>query len=583
MVGNPPDSGNSKSWVCMNSACKAVLSSEDTFCKRCSCCICHLFDDNKDPTLWLVCGSDSSDLDSCGLSCHVECAIQHQKAGVVNLGESLQLDGSYCCASCGKVSGIFGFWRKQLAIAKDARRVDILCYRISLSYRLLEGTSHFKIMHEVVSEAKAKLETEVGPVSGVSAKMARGIVSRLSVAGDVQKLCSLAIEKADQWLSSIADANPNGRSVCCNDHLLKLDFLPAACRFHFEDITSSTMVIVLKETSSLEGNVIEGYKLWYCNSREQETEKMPVIFPKNQRRILISNLQPCTEYTFRIISFTESGDLGHSESKCFTRSVEIIQKISEKSRAQAATGSSGFKVRNLGKILRLAWAHEHGGLEGFRGDSAEGESCRHSGGEEPEGSVQEHRRHPSVSCGLNLNMLSALGMNPEFLASIGCSDSDAYDKNGSTGSDTCEDSQTWTVRECGEIPAVESKPDICRKRTGVADEEMYDGDSTLVNASPPRLSNGCSGRLDDHYEYCVKILRWLECERHIGRDFRMKFLTWFSLRSTEQERRVVHTYIDTLVDDPGSLAGQLVDSFSGIVTCKRLRNGSCGELCAADF
>lgn len=469
----------------------------------------------------------------------------------------------------------------------------------------------------MVSDAKAKLETEVGPVSGVSAKMARGIVSRLSVAGDVQKLCFLAIEKADEWLSSIADANPNGRSVCCNDHLLKLshlefqvgnpykscfffglvagDFLPAACRFHFEDITSSTVVIVLKETSSLEGNVIMGYKLWYSKSGEQETDQMPVTFPKNQRRILISNLQPCTEYTFRIISFTESGDLGHSESKCFTRSVEIFHKISENSRAQAAssgarreakvpaTGSSGFKVRNLGKILRLAWAHEHGGREGFRGDSSEGESCRHSGAEEPEGSVQEHRRHPSASCGLNLNMLSALGMNPEFLASIGCSDGDVSDKNGSAGSDTSEDSQTWAVPESGEIPAVESKRDVCRKRAGASDEDMYDGDSTLVNASPPRLSGGWSGRLDDRYEYCVKILRWLECEGHIGRDFRMKFLTWFSLRSTEQERRVVHTYIDTLADDPGSLAGQLVDSFSGIVACKRLRNGSCGELCAADL
>lgn len=86
-------------------------------------------------------------------------------------------------------------------VAKDARRVDILCYRIFLSYRLLYGTSGFKELHQVVEEAKAKLEKEVGPVDGVSAKMARGIVSRLSIAGDIQKLCSAAIEKADKWLS----------------------------------------------------------------------------------------------------------------------------------------------------------------------------------------------------------------------------------------------------------------------------------------------------------------------------------------------------------------------------------------------
>lgn len=96
-------------------------------------------------------------------------------------------------------------------VAKDARRVDILCYRIYLSYRLLDGTSRFQELHEIIKEAKAKLETEVGPVNGVSAKMARGIVSRLSVAGDVQKLCSRAIEKADEWLANISSMNPNCR------------------------------------------------------------------------------------------------------------------------------------------------------------------------------------------------------------------------------------------------------------------------------------------------------------------------------------------------------------------------------------
>lgn len=100
--------GISNSWICKNSACRAVLSVDDTFCRRCSCCICHLFDDNKDPSLWLVCMSESGQGDSCGLSCHIECALQREKVGVVDLGQLMQLDGSYCCASCGKVSGILG-------------------------------------------------------------------------------------------------------------------------------------------------------------------------------------------------------------------------------------------------------------------------------------------------------------------------------------------------------------------------------------------------------------------------------------------------------------------------------------------
>lgn len=102
-------------------------------------------------------------------------------------------------------------WKKQLNVAKDARRVDVLCYRIFLSYRLLNGTSRFKELHKLINDAKAKLETEIGPLNGVSAKMARGIVSRLPIAAEVQKLCSLAIDKADEWLATVSDTNPNHR------------------------------------------------------------------------------------------------------------------------------------------------------------------------------------------------------------------------------------------------------------------------------------------------------------------------------------------------------------------------------------
>jgi hypothetical protein len=102
-------------------------------------------------------------------------------------------------------------WKKQLNIAKDARRVDVLCYRIYLSYRLLNGTSKFKDLHQMIQEAKAKLETEVGPLDGVSAKMARGIVSRLPIASDVQRLCTLAIEKADNWLATVPNLNSGSK------------------------------------------------------------------------------------------------------------------------------------------------------------------------------------------------------------------------------------------------------------------------------------------------------------------------------------------------------------------------------------
>ncbi|CAI0389885.1 unnamed protein product [Linum tenue] len=473
-----PNFVSSNSWICKNAACRAVLSIDDSFCKRCSCCICHSF----------------ANEDSCGLSCHIECAFQHEKVGVVDHGQLMQLDGSYCCASCGKVSGIIESWKKQLTIAKDARRVDLLCYRIYLCYRLLDGTSRFKELHEPIKEAKAKLETEVGPLDGVSAKMARGIVSRLPIAADVHKLCTLATERADEWLGSASNVNSSCREGS----------LPAACRFFFEEVTASSVIIILIEMSASSSDDIKGYKLWYTKSREETPPKEPIsVFPKTQRRILISNLQPCTEYTFRIVSYTESGDLGHSEAKCFTKSVEIFRKLPSSSSAAANGGTkdattegssdlSGFRVRELGKIIRMAWAQERACSDGYCCDAADSAK--------PEST--QHQR---------------------------------------------------------------------------ANEEVHDCDSTLINGSPFRPSRG-SGSLDENFESCVKIIRWLECGGHIDQEFRLKLLTWFSLRSTEQERRVVHTFIRTMIDDPSSLAEQLIDSFSDIVSNKRPRNGFCSKL-----
>lgn len=595
---SPSDFGRSNSWICKNSACRAVLSKDDTFCRRCSCCICHLFDDNKDPSLWLVC-SESTEGDSCGLSCHIECALQHEKVGVVDHGQLMQLDGGYCCASCGKVTGILECWKKQLNIAKDARRVDVLCYRIYLSYRLLNETSRFKELHEMVLEAKAKLETEVGPVNGVSSKMARGIVSRLPIASDVQKLCSLAIEKADELLA--ADDNPESKEGS----------LPAACKFVFEEVTASSVKIILLEMSNVSSDDIKGFKLWYYKSRVEPHTKDPIcVFPKSQRRILISNLQPCTEYTFRIVSYTDMGDLGHSEAKCFTKSIEVLEKnpsssvemdtkkeniqtegnsSGSKMEPDSTMADSGFKVRDLGKILHLAWAQEQGCFEGFcRADTKN--CCGQS--EVVVKPSNPEKQLPSVSRGLDLNVVSVPDLNEELTPPFessrdednGCTLQQAVEADDDAASHDLEKnlarphgsggSQTWN-HGTGEVPAVDSRVvgDASRKRAAAStNEEAHDCDSTLINGSPLRASDG-SFSLDENFEYCVKVIRWLECQGHIKQEFRLKLLTWFSLRSTEQERRVVNTFIQTLIDDPSSLAGQLVDSFSDIISNKRPRNG----------
>ena len=85
-------------------------------------------------------------------------------------------------------------------VAKDTRRVDILCYRVSISQRLLQGTENYKKLYEIVDEAIKKLELEVGPLTGSPAKIGRGIVNRLSSGPEVQKLCGFALESLDSLL-----------------------------------------------------------------------------------------------------------------------------------------------------------------------------------------------------------------------------------------------------------------------------------------------------------------------------------------------------------------------------------------------
>ncbi|KAL8138377.1 LOW QUALITY PROTEIN: hypothetical protein V2J09_004378 [Rumex salicifolius] len=69
--------------LCENLACRASLGPEDGFCRRCSCCICHAYDDNKDPSLRLTCNSDPpNDGVSRGLSCHLKCALKNERSGL---------------------------------------------------------------------------------------------------------------------------------------------------------------------------------------------------------------------------------------------------------------------------------------------------------------------------------------------------------------------------------------------------------------------------------------------------------------------------------------------------------------------
>jgi len=74
---------------------------------------------------------------------------------------------------------------------------------------------------------------------------------------------------------------------------------------------------------------------------------------------------------------------------------------------------------------------------------------------------------------------------------------------------------------------------------------------------------------ENDYENSVRVVKWLEHLGHIDEIFRVRFLTWFSLKATQQERRVVSAFVDALVDDPASLADQLIHTFSDEICCEQ--------------
>ncbi|CAA6662313.1 unnamed protein product [Spirodela intermedia] len=520
------------SKLCKNAACRASMGPEEPFCRRCSCCSCHKFDENKDPSLWLVCGSEApSEGDSCGASYHLECVLKQEKGGVARteLGEGL--DGSFYCVHCGKVNDLLGCLRKQLSTARKARRVDTLCYRLSLSRRILNGNPRVKNLHGVVDSAARKLEAEVGTLDGLPAKMGRGIVNRLSSGAEVQSLCAAAIATVDSMLSSSLG--------------------PPSISVDFEDVSPTSLTVVVGLREEAPQLPATGYSLW-C--RKVEAAKYPVepvaMLAEPERRFSVSGLEPSTGYVFKVVGLASSGEFGKRELWFTTpgsrkdAAIEV-EGDSSKKKSQSPSEDCGESFNTLpesssGSLQKkkpeIPDLEEEASVHGSDGAAAE---------QEIPGSTVHGGSHWDSSNSTELDLNQALEPPrseeesnepppPEGQAApppYGCSEAiilpftpsklETTVKTGGGGEGA------WFAEQ-GKEPCPGSSSKKKKKRA----------------APPPREG----GALAADYEYCTS--------------FRVKFLTWFSLRASPQERRVVSVFVDAMADDPPSLAGQLVDTFS---------------------
>ncbi|KAL6184573.1 hypothetical protein ACLB2K_045974 [Fragaria x ananassa] len=446
---------------CQNAACRAPLSSDQSFCKRCSCCICHHFDDNKDPSLWLTCDSDTVDeTGPCGMSCHLECALKHERAGIMKNGCCRQLDGSFYCIACGKVNDLMRTWRKQIVIAKEARRLDVLCLRISLSHRILLHTKKYQKLQNTVETAIKCLNDEVGPLEHVCGKMARGIVNRLSCGAEVQKLCISAVESFDSM----------GKKEL------------ATCCIQFEESSPSSVIVVLEYEDHFHNNFL-GCRLWHRKADEKDYPDQPsFIVLRPEKKFAIADLQPATEYLCKVSLFSNTETLGVWEAKWVTPALYDSSVALEK--------QTGEENTVTGQILSHAESTNSSDIKG------------------------DHPVNPS-SNGINKNQNKGLYPPPRSM-------------------------ETGTLIKEAVSPLTPSKSNGIRKA------QRFE----------------CTKRIEESdYEYSVGAIKWLEHEGHIDADFRVKFLTWFSLKATTQERKVVRVYVDTFIDDPSSLARQLIHTF----------------------
>ncbi|XP_023516105.1 VIN3-like protein 2 [Cucurbita pepo subsp. pepo] len=582
---------------CRNSACKATLNQEDRFCKRCSCCICYQYDDNKDPSLWLSCSSDPPFQDtSCGMSCHLECALKHEKSGI-SRGLRAGIEGTFCCLSCGKVNDLLGCWRKQLMKAKETRRVDILCYRLSLSKKLLVEVEKYQDVHQIVDEAVKKLEAEVGPLTGVPVGTGRGIVNRLSSGPEVQKLCTLAIDTLDSLLSTkILHQLPS--SIIQDTNLVGRNFV----RFEDVDATNLTVVVGTEDVSS---GKTAGFRIWHRKACEIDYPMEPTCtLSQPNLSSVVRGLTPSSEYYFKAISFDETGDLGMCEVQVSTataredntdclvteRCQSPVTNFSELSnpssvedetnnvvpcsdQTDSRTGSYLSYCKDSNKILTANLSKDAINCTDVSGRGTAKDSVSlldedhvtRKSSMLPDPSVSKLEDGHSSDVHIIEDTSMNNGSNSAIQEGTKCAPFVSSSEAGLPVTPCKMEILKDVLGRSGRL-----KSSAKDRETGSGGEERRHG-RTSKKRSAERQDADCAanGISDKDFEYYVKLIRWLECEGHIEKNFRQKFLTWYSLRATAQDVRIVKAFVDNFIEDPSALAEQLVDTFSECISIKK--------------
>jgi hypothetical protein len=147
-----------------------------------------------------------------------------------------------------------------------------------------------------VDKAAKKLEEEIGPLAEAASKCVRGIVSRLSYGLDVQQLAREALEAADL----LQDPSENSDGISQDTQMDSM----VSDGVHFKDLSPTSVVLCWRGPDVQLAPDIQGYQIWHHKISDLGFIERPTCtLPKTERRALISNLEPSTEYMFKV-SFT---------------------------------------------------------------------------------------------------------------------------------------------------------------------------------------------------------------------------------------------------------------------------------------
>lgn len=365
----------------------------------------------------------------------------------------------------------------------------------------------------------------------------------------------------------------------------------------FEDVFTSSVTVVLSSEGSSMENVV-GYTLWHRKAVEMEypVEPTRTLFSPSTR-VVLSDLTPATDYVLKIVSLDSKRELGMSEVPfCTSKAGNELSNLNLKSLEVERSQSPPTNCSNLSNPSSVEDETNNIVLCSNE-DENRGDNCL-SCCDNTDKTISTDLCCTTIAFTSkshigNAGLMASLGDDEDSMVKVSslpnaddvnlqnkqCSvvqttEETSTDNGSNAPLQTALEFTPFVSSEEAGLPITPCKLENVKGshgRKGVSEHCSKDLDNGSGKEDGPQVGSSskkrvgewqeeCAGTGDKDFEYYVKVVRWLECGDHIDKTFRQKFLTWYSLRATPQDVRIVNAFVDTLIEDPVSLAGLLVDT-----------------------